>query len=68
MVRRLSKKALSLVSIRAPREGGDVLNKLFDDHSILVSIRAPREGGDIWIWVWIRFTIRFNPRPPRRGR
>ncbi len=33
------------VSIRAPREGGDVREQLLG-FALRVSIRAPREGGD----------------------
>ena len=36
---------IEIVSIRAPREGGDSAPLLFADLEF-VSIRAPREGGD----------------------
>ena len=34
-----------IISIHAPREGGDVIS-CFGDCSGVISIHAPREGGD----------------------
>ena len=56
-----------IVSIRAPREGGDVARVLFSPFGS-VSIRAPREGGDVGRIVKAWLENGFNPRPPRRGR
>ena len=54
------------VSIRAPREGGDVW---YDFRNLQgdVSIRAPREGGD-FAWHTIRLPIcEFQSAPPAKG-
>ncbi len=52
-----------LVSIRAPREGGDhVPEPRRSDPP--VSIRAPREGGDSVLMSPTRNMGCFNPRPP----
>ena len=57
-----------IISIHAPREGGDVeqagiFGLMFD-----ISIHAPREGGDRKIESMFDTHIDFNPRPPRGGR
>ena len=59
---------LSLISIHAPREGGDV--KIGQDRSIIsiISIHAPREGGDCTHLAERSVIWNFNPRPPRGGR
>ena len=56
-----------LISIHAPREGGDggILD-LVGDYAI--SIHAPREGGDCTGRYIARPCRHFNPRPPRGGR
>ena len=36
-----------LISIHAPREGGDYFLQ-FEDTETKISIHAPREGGDFW--------------------
>ena len=51
------------VSIRAPREGGDLARVCGADLG-LVSIRAPREGGDGHEAEISELTLCFNPRPP----
>ena len=59
---------VSIVSIRAPRAGGDLRRRVHRLGDRLVSIRAPRAGGDI-CFVFITHPPRgFNPRPPRGGR
>ena len=35
------------ISIHAPREGGDVTYRRYDDYASYISIHAPREGGDL---------------------
>jgi len=55
------------VSIRAPREGGDMTVPGWSAW-FGVSIRAPREGGDKSCGVECFRDLCFNPRPPRRGR
>ena len=60
-------RADKLISIHAPREGGDVFYRPavpFRD----ISIHAPREGGDLWAVVRATLARYFNPRPPRGGR
>ena len=36
-----------LISIHAPREGGDVYGVVRDCYPLIISIHAPREGGDV---------------------
>ena len=56
-----------IISIHAPREGGDV-NKLAGLTRRKISIHAPREGGDGDV-DWAEYNKKhFNPRPPRGGR
>ena len=57
-----------MISIHAPREGGDVvvLSKMMRERSI--SIHAPREGGDCVGCLAALLFCHFNPRPPRGGR
>ena len=56
-----------MISIHAPREGGDGNFQLILVQ-IGISIHAPREGGDFWP-AWVSGSIcDFNPRPPRGGR
>ena len=52
-----------MVSIRAPREGGDGLECALVRVEF-VSIRAPREGGDFAWDAAEPFKNSFNPRPP----
>ena len=37
----------SVISIHAPREGGDLV-PVYGDVTSVISIHAPREGGDPW--------------------
>ena len=56
-------KVWQYVSIRAPREGGDMeLMRAGSFHT--VSIRAPREGGDPTAPIKSIASTCFNPRPP----
>ena len=56
------------ISIHAPREGGDLLERTDDTPTITISIHAPREGGDIPKNSGKTIEFNFNPRPPRGGR
>ena len=56
-----------LISIHAPREGGDPARKAFSA-DLEISIHAPREGGDCVDGRVFRHGNNFNPRPPRGGR
>ena len=60
--------SILLISIHAPREGGDLaLNNQRMQN--LISIHAPREGGDLFVAIVSPpVPCYFNPRPPRRGR
>ena len=57
-----------MISIHAPREGGDLelVDTIVD--KLIISIHAPREGGDIKIIAKVEGIQNFNPRPPRGGR
>ena len=55
------------ISIHAPREGGDVSNRI-GCAVIVISIHAPREGGDKRGISQAYQPDNFNPRPPRGGR
>ena len=39
------------ISIHAPREGGDIVDKLLSDMRKIISIHAPREGGDVRVFL-----------------
>ena len=41
-----------IISIHAPREGGDYRDKSKADRKRSISIHAPREGGDPWATAW----------------
>ena len=58
---------MCLVSIHAPRAGGDE-NAVNTVISGTVSIHAPRAGGDFGVAGCTGAGVRFNPRPPRGGR
>ena len=51
-----------------PREGGDRKDKRPLRVFIGISIHAPREGGDGANGGRSKWTLYFNPRPPRGGR
>ena len=55
-----------LISIHAPREGGDgaVFHSL--DY-IEISIHAPREGGDHVDVIYRMVNVEFQSTPPARG-
>ena len=56
-----------LISIHAPREGGDH-GQHHQQRLRLISIHAPREGGDVIDFQQALSNDDFNPRPPRGGR
>ena len=53
-----------LISIHAPREGGDVADLPSQHQSPAISIHAPREGGDDRGRLLALGDNDFNPRPP----
>ena len=55
-----------IISIHAPREGGD-LTVFVHGTAGGISIHAPREGGDDINDVAIIVTLRFQSTPPARG-
>ena len=57
-----------LISIHAPREGGDLLLIVLLSGDCGISIHAPREGGDGQAHPGTMAAHDFNPRPPRGGR
>ena len=57
-----------LISIHAPREGGDADDILANIIDPPISIHAPREGGDGFDSGKMTPRDDFNPRPPRGGR
>ena len=58
---------LDVISIHAPREGGDAHGKA-RKQPCAISIHAPREGGDGLSDRCGLLSQHFNPRPPRGGR
>ena len=57
-----------VISIHAPRAGGDLIHHFIVCCFALISIHAPRAGGDdrrMYIKV---VSDHFNPRPPCGGR
>ena len=57
----------AVISIHAPREGGDMSPSSIM-YNMLISIHAPREGGDPLLLGAFDSYRHFNPRPPRGGR
>ena len=57
----------SVISIHAPREGGDLVNLGLFIVQPVISIHAPREGGDGAAPVQILFNVQFQSTPPARG-
>ena len=56
------------ISIHAPREGGDLINRSLEPEIGNFNPRPPR-GGRHWLVVKIHAAkLDFNPRPPRGGR
>ena len=66
-VRIFDNAAGNIISIHAPREGGDHHGSTWD-HPMTISIHAPREGGDTHHVLRSAAVDDFNPRPPRGGR
>ena len=57
----------SLISIHAPREGGDADVELQLLRIEVISIHAPREGGDASIHISMCSSGSFQSTPPARG-
>ena len=64
----LQTKHYKIISIHAPREGGDVSIVILCVSQYIISIHAPREGGDPVQGAASAHIANFNPRPPRGGR
>ena len=58
----------TVISIHAPREGGDKEERIILQTLLDISIHAPREGGDAAALDKMERKKDFNPRPPRGGR
>ena len=56
-----------LISIHAPREGGDYPDTDENQGNRQISIHAPREGGDLVIATASHLTDKFQSTPPARG-
>ena len=62
-------KCISLcISIHAPREGGDLLVRLFSSLILLFQSTPPARGATNLLQLLLIHRINFNPRPPRGGR
>ena len=61
-----SKCALWLISIHAPREGGDYPVQTRQKR-YCISIHAPREGGDLALGMLTACGKTFQSTPPARG-
>ena len=57
----------TLISIHAPREGGDRAFHIGYDLPGVISIHAPREGGDLLYHVPNGGSRKFQSTPPARG-
>ena len=57
----------ALISIHAPREGGDPEKEQEQKGGAYISIHAPREGGDKDADSSARAFLRFQSTPPARG-
>ena len=55
---------MRIISIHAPREGGDDSTYRVGITRDYISIHAPREGGDLGGIYAAPGDIYFNPRPP----
>ena len=55
-----------MISIHAPREGGDLFTAPLH-HILIISIHAPREGGDCLDFVHLSRQRAFQSTPPARG-
>ena len=56
-----------MISIHAPREGGDRRSSPFPLSEFVISIHAPREGGDSKIVETDSLYELFQSTPPARG-
>ena len=56
-----------MISIHAPREGGDLCNNKYTQILIDISIHAPREGGDVSLMPSWPGLMEFQSTPPARG-
>ena len=56
-----------MISIHAPREGGDFAKKAMRLRRCVFQSTPPREGGDISISWSLRCASAFQSTPPREG-
>ena len=56
-----------IISIHAPREGGDATKQITDAIKSNISIHAPREGGDNSCSLMAVLSDTFQSTPPARG-
>ena len=61
-----SQLGLAVISIHAPREGGDAEYDPIENYNRLISIHAPREGGDV-ASVAVEHIISISIHAPREG-
>ena len=60
---------MQIISIHAPRVGGDIVARVsINKLTLTISIHAPRVGGDRWSAAAFSDSFYFNPRPPCGGR
>ena len=55
-----------MISIHAPREGGDSPGTVYKPFFIIISIHAPREGGD-GIYDLLKNALAISIHAPREG-
>ena len=61
------KSHIIMISIHAPREGGDFVSQSTAETMTEISIHAPREGGDFLFCSCHSLDQRFQSTPPARG-
>ena len=61
-----TKRKRRIISIHAPREGGDPNHHINDSAESKISIHAPREGGDSWYCIGYGWTV-ISIHAPREG-
>ena len=64
----LSLRGLLLISIHAPREGGDSAGSMRSRHRVVFQSTPPARGATMPVQAVQGEVLHFNPRPPRGGR
>ena len=67
MFRRRRMYPATVISIHAPREGGDTARRAEKPYKQRISIHAPREGGDFQGRIQSFRPMPFQSTPPARG-